>query len=223
MTNGPDELLPGLDSPSRIARRRALVREKRAWIAGAIAAALVMVLLLVVAVSSDGDSSRAARPKTKAGTRTTSTSRPARTTTSTSGDETSTSSATTALGSRGTNGRTSGGTTAAGSANTAPSNATEPDVSQSITVSQNPGACSWRSDIADLVDTGTIANRASAEAQVDFEVTWTDSSGELDTWEDLETVPAHGSIPWEGSSGWTDPVQGATCQIDLLSATASGK
>ena len=215
MTNGPDELLPAPDSPAQIARRRALVREQRAWIAGAIGAAAVVVLLVVVAVTSGGDSPRATH---SAQTRSTTSSRPSRSTTSTSGDETSTSSTTAAPGSGGT----SGGTTAGGTTHTTPPTTGPPDVSQSITVTQNPGACSWHSDTAELVDAGTIVNRGNVEAQVDFEVTWSDSSGELDTWEDLETVPAHGSIPWQGSSGWTDPVQGATCQIALLSATASG-
>ncbi len=217
MTNAPDELLPAPESSAQIARRRALVRERRVWIAGAVAAALVVVLLAVAAAASGGGSPRAARPKIKAHNRTTSSSRPSRTTTSTSGDDTSTSSTRT-----GSAGGISSGTTAGSSTNTTLANTAKPDVVQSITVSENPGACSWHSDTQELVDTGTVVNRGNVAAEVDFEVTWSDSSGELDTWDDLETVPAHGSIPWEGSSGWTDPVQGATCQINLVSATGSG-
>lgn len=218
MTNEPDELLPAPDSPAQVARRRALVRERQAWIAGAIAAAVVVVLLVVVAATSGGGSPRANH---SAQTRSTS-SRPSRTTTSTSGDETSKSSTTTGSGSGGITGGTSGGTTAGGSTVTTAPAPAGADVSQDITISENSGACSWQSDTQELVDTGKVVNRGNVEAEVDFEVTWSDSSGELDTWDDLETVPAHGSIPWEGSSGWTDPVQGVTCQINLLSATGSG-
>ena len=216
MTNQPDELLPAADSPATVARRRALVRERRAWITGAIAAALVVVLLVVVAAASGGGGSRAARSKIKARTRTTS-SRPARTTTTT-GDGSSTSSTTAGSASGGSN----GGTTAGGPTSTSPPGTAGSDLSQYVTIKENPGICSWHSDTQELVDTGTVLNRGNSEAVVDFEVTWSDSSGELDTWDDLETVPAHGSIPWEGSSGWTDPVSGATCQIALVSATASG-
>ena len=203
-----DEFLPPASSPVRAARRRS--QRVRQWsiAAGAIAGVTLLIAVLVLATGDDTPP-RAARvvPRTK----TTVSTRVRRTTTSTRGD----SSTTTSSGAGAEVGPGPGSTTDDG-----PSvpPATDPvaDPSGNITVTEDPGACAWDENAEELTDSGTVANSGAAEATVEVEVTWSDATGELDSWSDIETVPAGASTTWSVSSAWVDAPQGLTCQTALI-------
>jgi hypothetical protein len=91
------------------------------------------------------------------------------------------------------------------------------DPSQHITVTEDPGACQWRPDTGELVDSGMFHNSGTEDVVAEVEVTWSDTTGELDSYSDLQTVPAGGSQPWSVSDNLVDtPPQGLTCQIALI-------
>ncbi len=149
-------------------------------------------------------------------TRTTTTTRVRRTTTTTTApDDLSTTTSTTPPG---------GAEVGPGPGSSTESNGATPPVSGApadptqggVTVSETPGACRYNSDTSEVEDSGTVSNPGTEEATVEVEVTWSDATGEFDSWSDVVTVPAGGSADWSVSTAWVDAPQGLTCQTALI-------
>jgi|GEM_PF-5259493 hypothetical protein len=203
-----DDFLPAPRSPGRLARRRSQ-QLRRWWIAGgAIGAVALIVLVSVVVFGSDHGSGAGARRAGHGSThRTTTTTRKRTSTTSTTGDSTSSTPTTSSVVDSVPGG---GGTTS-------PTDGPNTDPNFGLSVTEDPGACQWLADTGEMVDSGTLHNSGTEAAVAEVEVTWSDSTGELDSYTDLETVPPRGSAPWSVSDNFVDtPPQGLTCQIALI-------
>ena len=86
-----------------------------------------------------------------------------------------------------------------------------------VTVTEDGGACTFDTTAEQLVDTGTLQNSGNEEAVAEVQVTWSDDTGELDSWSDVQSVPPGGSTAWSVSTAWPEPVQGnLRCEITLL-------
>ena len=213
MSQGPaDDFLPAARTPDRMARRRA--RQIKQWaIAGAVAGAVVLVVVLVAVFGSDeGSSPRAEARAARRRLLTTSTSRVLRTTTTSLGDADTT----TSIPADDGTGSGSGGTVAP---TTTPSATTPPATSSGggVSVREDAGACTFDSSTEELVDSGTLENAGEAEATAEVQVTWSDDTGELDSWTDVQSVPPGGSTAWSVSTAWPEPVRGTLrCDITLI-------
>lgn len=215
MSPGPaDDLLPVATAPDRVARRRAR-QIRRAAIAGAVAGAVVLVIVLVAVFGGDeGSSPRAETRAARRRSLTTSTSAVLRTTTTSLGDTDTTTSTPADDG-------TGSGSGSGGSAPpaTASPGTTPPDTGSDggVSVSEDRGACAFDSSTDELVDAGTLGNAGAEEATAEVQVTWSDDTGELDSWSDVQSVPPGGSTAWSVSTAWPEPVQGdLRCEIMLL-------
>ncbi len=216
MNPGPaDDILPVATMPDRVARRRA--RQTRQWvIAGAVAgAALLVVVLIAVLGGDDGSSARNSTrgARRQAASTSTSSPRPRRTTTTSVGDGETTTSST-----------PPDGGTGSGSGGSAPPTTATPDTTPppidpdgGVTVTEDGGACAFDSATEELVDAGMLQNSGAEEAVAEVQVTWSDDTGELDSWTDVQSVPPGGSTAWSVSSAWPEPVQGRLrCEIALI-------
>ena len=69
----------------------------------------------------------------------------------------------------------------------------------------------------ELVDTGMLRNSGTEEAVAEVQVTWSDDTGELVSWTDVQSVPPGGSAAWAVSTAWPEPAQGTLrCDITLI-------
>ncbi len=217
MTPGsPDDLLPVVTTPDRVARRRA--RQIKQWaIAGAVVGTAVLVVVLIAVFS--GDAGSPARTSSKRGahrravTTSTSTRRPRRTTTTSQGDAGTTTSSTPP------DGGTGSGSGGSGPPATTTPGTTPPPTGPTggVTVTEDRGACTFDTTTEELVDTGMLQNTGTEEAVAEVQVTWSDDSGELDSWTDVQSIPPGGSTAWSVSTAWPQPVQGTLrCDITLI-------
>lgn len=208
-----DDFLPAPRSPGRLARRRSQ-QLRRWWIAGgAIGVVALIVLVSVVVFGSDdgsGDGPGAGARRAGHGSThrpTTTTTRKRTSTTSAPDDPTASTSTTSSVVDSVPGG---GGTTT-------PTNGPNTDPNAGLRVTEDPGACQWLADTGEMVDSGMVYNDGTEEAVAEVEVIWSDATGELDSYTDLETVPAGGSTPWSVSDTFVDTApQGLTCQIALI-------
>lgn len=218
MTPGsPDDFLPAATTPDQVARRRARLIKQWA-IAGAVVGTAVAVVVLIAILGGDDRSSVHSSTDgahRRTGSTSTSTRRPGRTTTTTSlGDAGTTTSST----------PTDGGTGSGGSGGSAPPATASPGSTPAptgsnggITVTEDGGACRFDTASEQLLDTGMLQNSGTEEAVAEVQVTWSDDTGELDSWTDVQSVPPGGSTAWSVSTAWPPPVQGTLrCEITLI-------
>lgn len=86
-----------------------------------------------------------------------------------------------------------------------------------LTLREDPGACHWDADAEELADAGSLTNSTSNDpGPVEVEVTWVDSTGELDSWSDLVLVGPNATEHWDISTGALDPPQGLSCRVRLV-------
>lgn len=218
MSPGPaDDFLPAARPPDRVARRRA--RQTRQWaiVGGVVGAAVVVVVLVAVFSGDDGSSARGHSTRDAPGrvsTTSTSTRRPRLTTTTSVGDGETTTSSTPVDGGTGSG---SGGSAAPTTA--APGTTPPPPVGPDggVTVTQDGGACAFDASTEELVDTGMLRNSGPDEAVAEVQVTWSDDTGELDSWTDVQSIPSGGSTAWSVATAWPEPVRGRLrCEIALI-------
>lgn len=214
MSPGPaDDFLPAARPADRVARRRA--RQIKQWaIAGAVVGAAVLVVVLIAVLG--GDDSPSARVSTRGAHRrtdSTSTHRPRRTTTTSAGEAGTTASS---IPPDGGTGSGSGGPVPPA---TASPGTTPPSTGANggVMVTEDRGACTFDTTAEKLVDTGMLQNSGTEEAVAEVQVTWSDDTGELDSWTEVQSVPPGGSTAWSVSTAWPDQVQGnLRCEVTLI-------
>lgn len=218
MSPGPaDDFLPVMAAPDRLARRRA--RQIKQWtIAGTIVGVAVLVTVLILVLGGD-DGSSARKGSTRgahrrAGTSNSPSATRSRRTTTTSVGDADTTATPTPTPPGGSSGSGSGG-----SGGSAPPATASPGTGSNggITVTEDRGACTFDVTTEEFVDTGTLQNSSTEEAVAEVQVTWSDDTGELDSWTDVQSVPPGGSTAWSVSTAWPQPVQGTLrCDIALI-------
>ena len=218
MSPGPaDDILPVATTPDRVARRRA--RQIKQWaIVGAIVGAVALIAVVVAVLGGDdGSSARVSARGAHRRTGSTSTSARRTTTTSLGDGETATSS----TPPDGGTGSGSGGSGSGGSvppATASPGTAPPPaGANGGVTVTEDGGACTFDTTAEALVDSGMLQNSGTEEAVAEVQVTWSDDTGELDSWTDVQSIPPGGSTAWSVATAWPEPVQGRLrCEIALI-------
>ena len=78
------------------------------------------------------------------------------------------------------------------------------------------GSCTWDGDNEQLLATGSVTNSGNQDAEPEVEVTWSDSSGELDSWSDTVPVGAGATEAWDMSTDWADPPAGLSCSVAII-------
>ena len=211
MSPAIDEFLPGPPVPPRVLRRTRRSAKRRRVTGGLIALVLLGGLILALVANSDDPPARRAddrrsvgRPARRSANRPTSISDPSPPLASTSSEPPT--SRTAVLPPRDTK----------RASESAPSPDPDPapaDPSVAGRVSIDPKSCRYDADQQKLLAFGTVQNSSNSEISAEIEVTWSDSTGEIDTWSDLETVGAGASVPWSISDEWFESPDGAlSCQ-----------
>lgn len=207
-----DDFIPAPRSPRRVARRRAQARRRWGIIAGVVVLTVLLVIVVVITVREEGghrvpaagpgsESRRKLRTTT---TRITKTTDP---TSSSSPDGAGTPSTTLA----GTGGLEPPAT---GPSGTGPSGTGPSGIGGKVTVTEHSGACRFEGD--QLLDSGQVLNTTAEEVVAEVEVTWVDSTGELDSSSDLQVVAPGESTEWSVATPISDPPQGLSCRVALI-------
>ncbi len=206
-----DDFLPEQRSPARVERRRRQVR--RRWLLNGGAAAFVALVVIIV-VNTAGDDGGAPAPAARAiseARRSRRSSTTTTTTTSTGSRRASDSTTSTSLdGSSATSSLPGASSPVPGT----PSPTDPPGTGGEVTVSEDPGACRFEAD--ELLDSGHVLNTTAEEVTAEVEVTWVDSTGDLDSSSTLQTVAPGESTAWSVSTPISDPPQGLTCRVALI-------
>lgn len=211
-----DDFIPAPRSPRRVARRRAQARRRWGIIAGVVVLTVLLVIIVVITVREEGGHRvPAAGPGSesppKLRTTTTRITKTTDPTSASSPDGAGTPSTTLAGTGAGTGGLEPPGT---GPSGTGPSGTGPSGTGGKVTVTEHSGACRFEGD--QLLDSGQVLNTTAEEVVAEVEVTWVDSTGELDSSSDLQAVAPGESTEWSVATPISDPPQGLSCRVALI-------